>query len=237
MGNKEFVYACTLRTFGLSLDRFNVICIGLASDDISIKFEETDLVGRIFISKSTVDSIALEDVLAKITLRLEDYIFADSDKDLSKCLVAALKRESDMVAVAESITGGLICSNICNISGASDVFYEGIISYNSGAKLRRLHVPATVIDEYTSVSSQTCEAMLKGLLANKEVKYGMATTGYADHKDSTKEGVAFIGYGSINDMKIDKVEYEGTRNSIRAKVANHTMFKLLKLIEFNTRNY
>ena len=237
MDNKEFTCACTLRTFGLDSQRFNKICNGLACDDISIKFEETDLVGRIFISKSTVDNIALEDVLSKITVRLEDYIFADSDKDLNKCLVTALKKESDMVAVAESITGGLICSNICAISGASDVFYEGIISYNSGAKVRRLHVPATTIDEHTSVSEQTCRAMLKGLLANKEVKYGMATTGYADHKDATKAGVAHIGYGSICDMKMEQVEYTGTRNSIRAKVANHTMFKLLKLIEFNMRNY
>ena len=237
MDDKQFVYACTLRTFGINKSRFDKICEGLASDDIEIKFEETDLAGKIFISKSSVDSIALESVLSKITVRLEDYIYSDRDEDLNQCLVKKLKRESAMVAVAESITGGMICSEICDISGASDVFYEGIVSYNSGAKVRRLHVQSSTIEEQGAVSAETCSAMLKGILANKEVKYGIATTGYASHKDSSKAGVAYIGYGSVDDCHVEQLSYTGSRNSVRAKVANQAMFKLLKLIEFNTRKY
>ena len=237
MNEKEFVYACTLRTFGIDESRFEKICVGLRSEDINIKFEETDLVGRIFISKSSVDSIALENVLSKMTLRLEDYIYSDRDEELNFCLVKKLKRESEMLAVAESITGGLICSDICSINGASDVFYEGIISYNSGSKVRRLHVSTTTIEEYSAVSTEACEAMMKGLLANKEVKYGISTTGYATHKDIDMNGIAYVGYGTSSDIHVEQVCYEGSRNSVRAKVANHAMFKLLKLIEFNTRKY
>lgn len=237
MSDKAFVYACTLRTFGIDEERFEKICVGLRRDDIDIKFEEKDLVGKIFISKSSVDSIALESVLSKMTIRLEDYIYSDRDVALNYALVRTLQREDKMIAVSESITGGLVCSNICDISGASDVLYEGIISYNNAAKVRRLHVPTSTIEEYSSVSSQTCEAMLKGVLANKEVEYGMATTGYATHKESDKAGTAYIGYGKLGDLHIEHVSYTGSRNSIRAKVTNHIMFKLLKLIEFNTRNY
>lgn len=237
MQNKEFVCACTLRTFGIDSERFEKICDDLRTEDIDIKFEEHDLVGKIFISKNSVDNIALENVLNKINVRLEDYIYADKDNEINYCLVKKLIKQGEMIAVAESITGGMICSSLCDIKGASDVFYEGIVSYNSGSKVRRLHVPATSIQEYTAVSKEVCEAMLKGVLSNKEVKYGIVTTGYANHNEKDKEGLAYVGYGSLENFRIEEVKFTGHRNQIRSKVANYAMFKLLMSIDDYKRKY
>jgi len=237
MNDNGFVNACTLRTFGIDQEDFERLCGDLSSVDIDIQFAERNLDGKIFISKSSVDAIALENILSKINVRLEEYLYSDIDRSLNECLVVALAREGEMVAVAESITGGLLSSALCDIKGASAVFYEGIVTYNSSAKLRRLHVPATMLEEYTAVSEQACEAMLKGVLTNKEVKYAMATTGYASHTDKALRGIAYIGYGTIGNYRIEAVKYGGNRNEVRAKVVNHIIFRLLKTLEGNARKY
>ena len=237
MTNKEYVYKCVLRTFGLDSARFEKICSDLRSKEISIDFEENCLEGTITITKNNVDAIALESILAKINVRLEDYIYADKDVDLAECLVALLIKKGEMLAVAESITGGLISSSLCDVDGASKVLYEGIVTYNNGAKVRRLHVPATVLEEYTAVSRETCEAMIKGVTANKEIVYGLATTGYASHKDDALSGLVYIGYGSLANFKIDEVMFKGSRNEVRKKACNYAIFKLIKLIDSVERTY
>lgn len=237
MTNKEYVYQCVLRTFGLDNARFEKICGDLRTNEISIDFEVDCLEGRVKISKNCVDAIALESILAKINVRLEDYIYSDKDMDLNECLVNLLAKKGEMMAVAESITGGLISSTLCEVDGASKVLYEGIVTYNNGAKVRRLHVPATTLDEYTAVSKQTCEAMLNGVLANKEIVYGLATTGYANHEDDDLAGLVYIGYGSSNNMFIEEVMFKGSRNEVRRKACNFAMFKLIKLIDRVERTY
>ncbi len=237
MTNKEYVYKCVLRTFGLDSTRFEKICGDLRTKDISIDFTEDGLDGTITISKNNVDAIALESILTKINVRLEDYIYTDKDIDLAECLVALLTKKGEMLAVAESITGGLISSSLCEVDGASKVLYEGIVTYNNGAKVRRLHVPATTLEEYTAVSKQTCEAMIKGVLANKEIVYGLATTGYASHQDDALSGLVYIGYGSLTNFKIDEVMFKGSRNEVRKKACNYAMFKLIKLIDSVERTY
>ena len=237
MNNKEYAYQCVLRTYGLDNARFEKICGDLRTDEVNIDFSANCLEGTISISKNNVDSIALESILAKINVRLEDYIYSDKNINLNECLVKLLIKKGEMLGVAESITGGLISSTLCDIDGASKVLYEGIVTYNNGAKVRRLHVPATTLEEYTSVSKETCDAMIKGILANKEIVYGIATTGYANHEDDALSGLVYIGYGSLANYKIEEVMFKGSRNEVRKKACNHAMFKLIKLIDSVERIY
>lgn len=237
MTDKEYVYQCVLRTYGLDKARFEKICGDLRTKEININFEENFLDGVITISKNCVDSVALESILAKINVRLEDYIYADKDMNLNEYLVNLLIKKGQMLGTAESMTGGLISSSLCEVDGASKVFYEGIVTYNNGAKVRRLHVPATTIEEFSAVSKQTCEAMLKGLLANKEIVYGLTTTGYASHEDDDLSGLVYVGYGSLQNYKIEEAMFKGSRNEVRKKACNFALFKLIKLIDSVDRSY
>lgn len=237
MTDKEYVYQCVLRTYGLDKTRFEKICGDLRTKEISINFEENYLDGVVTISKNCVDSVALESILTKINVRLEDYIYSDKDMNLNEYLVHLLIKKGQMLGTAESITGGLISSTLCEVDGASKVFYEGIVTYNNGAKVRRLHVPATTLEEYSAVSKETCEAMLKGLLANKEIVYGLTTTGYASHEDDDLSGLVYIGFGSLQNYKIEEVMFKGSRNEVRKKACNFALFKLIKLIDSVERSY
>ena len=83
-----------------------------------------------------------------------------------------------MLAVAESLTGGEICSRLTQVAGISENFYEGVVCYNRGSKINRLGVPKTTLGEYGAVSRQTAYAMVEGLL-NDPVDIALATTGLA----------------------------------------------------------
>ena len=236
MRKDNYIYACVIRTFGVDTTMFESITGDLKCDDVQIEFEEVNLEGKITLLKNCVDNIALENVRSKINMRLCEYIYADTDMQLNECLMRNLMAVGAKIAVAESVTAGMLSSAMCGVNGASDIFYEGIVTYNSGSKVRRLHVPQTIIDQYTAVSKQTTECMLKGVLANKEVMYGIATTGYATHNDNL-EGVAYIAYGSKDKYFVEEVKYDGERNEIRAKIVNFAMFKMIKYLEENNRNY
>lgn len=237
MGENDFAYSITLSTFGVTSDMFEKACATIRTDKVDAQFEEQNLQGKIILGKNCVDDVALENAIAKMIIELGENIYAEDDRSLAQCLVDKLLSEGEKVAVAESVTGGMLSSAICSIDGASQVFYEGIISYDSASKVRRLHVPATVIQEHTAVSSEVCEAMLKGVLANKEVKYGIVTTGYATSKDPDLCGKAFVGYGTSNKHCVVEVKYDGSRNDIREKITNFALFSLLTTIKENKRKY
>ena len=66
MTDKEYVYQCVLRTYGLDSARFEKICGDLRTNEISISFEENCLDGVITISKNNVDAFALESIPVKL---------------------------------------------------------------------------------------------------------------------------------------------------------------------------
>ena len=138
------------------------------------------------------------------------------------------------VAVAESLTGGLVCATIVNISGASNVLYEGFVTYASQSKVRRLHVKSTTIDTYGPISRQTCEEMLQGLLANKERQIAVATTGCAGPNSDefgAEVGLVYVGVGSQKGLEVKEFNLDGNRENIRKSAANVALFMLLNLVK------
>ena len=75
---------------------------------------------------------------------------------LDKALVETLKNKSLTITTAESCTGGMVASSIVNISGASDIFKEGYITYSNEAKERILGVKHETCLLYTSPSPRDC---------------------------------------------------------------------------------
>lgn len=93
---------------------------------------------------------------------------------LDTCRARGLK-----VATAESCTGGLVAATLTEISGSSDVFERGFVTYSNEAKEAMLGVPATVLDRYGAVSREAAEAMATGALAQSPADLAVAITGIA----------------------------------------------------------
>jgi nicotinamide-nucleotide amidase len=99
--------------------------------------------------------------------------------DLVARLADALRARGQMIATAESCTGGLIAGACTDLAGSSDWFERGIVSYSNAAKTELLGVPAALIDAHGAVSEPVARAMAEGVLRRSHAQRAVAVTGVA----------------------------------------------------------
>ena len=123
------------------------------------------------------DAIRTADALIRDELGVS--IFSDNDEVLEEVVVRLLKQRKQTLATAESCTGGLIANRITNVSGVSEVFLAGYVTYANSAKSDVLSVDPKLIDKHGAVSEAVARAMAQGARTRAASKYGLATTGIA----------------------------------------------------------
>lgn len=145
-------------------------------------------------------------------------------------LVLELKKRKLKISVAESCTGGLISSKIVTVSGASEVFYEGIVTYSVESKIKRLGVLEETINKYGVASFEVAKEMVKGL----ETEVGISTTGIAGPNGGTEEnpvGTVYIGIKCRDKIEVKRYIFQGNRDEIREKSSNEAISLILKKLE------
>ena len=90
-----------------------------------------------------------------------------------------LMKSGDTIAVAESVTGGLLQATFSQTPDASQFFQGGITAYNLGQKARHLKVNSIHAEQENSVSKIVAEEMAMGVCALFSSSYGISITGYA----------------------------------------------------------
>ncbi len=137
----------------------------------------------------------LDAVRKKIEERLRKHIFG-YDNDTLEGIVGALLTERKLtLAVAESLTGGLITDRITNVPGSSRYFERGVISYSNRSKTDLLNVPEQTLEEFGSVSDTTAILMAEGVHRMAKTDIGLSTTGIAGPTGGTERkpvGTVFI---------------------------------------------
>src|SRR5205814_9200694 len=116
---------------------------------------------------------------AAIRRELALSIFSNNDEASEEVVVRLLKQRKQTLATAESCTGGLIANQITNVSGASEVFLAGYITYANSTKNDVLNVDSKLIDKHGAVSEAVARGMAEGARTRAASTYGLATTGVA----------------------------------------------------------
>ena len=98
---------------------------------------------------------------------------------LARLLVDEARERSLRIVTAESCTGGLVAGAICQVSGASDVFERGFVTYSNRAKTEMLGVPGDLIADLGAVSEPVVRMMAEGALENASAHLSVAITGVA----------------------------------------------------------
>ncbi|KAJ3212895.1 hypothetical protein HDU67_003512 [Dinochytrium kinnereticum] len=98
---------------------------------------------------------------------------------LCQRILSALSSVNHTLAVAESLTGGLVSARLTDVPGASKILKAGIVSYTNEAKHTVLRVPMTILDSVGPVSAECAEAMAVGVRELCGTEWGLATTGWA----------------------------------------------------------
>ena len=125
-----------------------------------------------------------------------------------------LKKQKVTIATAESCTGGLLAHTLTNISGSSEYFDRGVVSYSNKSKQELLGVPNQVLTQYGAVSKEVAESMASGIREKAMVQYGLATTGVAGPTGGTKEkpvGLVFISIATKDTVYVKDFLFSGDR--------------------------
>lgn len=140
--------------------------------------------------------------------------------------IKLLKEKGLHISTAESLTGGMLASSIVDVSGASEVFEEGYVTYSDAVKHKVLGVNKADLKEYTAVSSVVARQMAEGTARLSGSDITVATTGYAGPgtaEDGTPAGTVYICVYYKGTTDVRKYCFEGNRNEVRRQAAGEAI--------------
>ena len=152
------------------------------------------------------------------------------DENLLKKVSNLLKEKNLTVATAESCTGGLIAHTLTNISGSSNYFDRGIVSYSNIAKNELLGVPEDILKKYGAVSKEVAKIMAESIRIKSQVDIGLSTTGIAGPTGGTKEkpvGLVFIAISTSQGTYIRRYQFNGNRFQNKEHTCNAALWMIL----------
>ena len=151
-------------------------------------------------------------VRAVIGERLGDIIFGVDEESMEVAVATRLRAAGLSLAVAESLTGGLIASRLVNVAGASHWFVGGVVSYASRVKVDLLGVA-----EGPVVSAEADGAMASGIVATLGSDVGLAVTGVAgpEPQDGEPPGTVFVGLSLDGAVSTTRLHLAGDRTRVR----------------------
>ncbi len=145
---------------------------------------------------------------------------------LEKTIGDLLRENRWTLSIAESCTGGLICDRITNVSGSSEYFMGGMVTYSNESKSKHLGVPSNNIKNYGAVSPQVAKKMAQGVRKAFNTTFGLSTTGVAGPTGGTKRspiGRVFIGLAAGGKVSVKKLDLNGTRREIKEKATENSL--------------
>jgi PncC family amidohydrolase len=140
------------------------------------------------------------------------------------------------ISTAESCTGGLIAYRLTNVSGSSEYFKLGIITYSNQSKSKILKVPAETIERSGAVSEDTAKAMAEGIRELANTDLGLGVTGIAGPTGGTPDkpvGLVYIGLASAKNTEVHKFNFKGSRIDIKQQTSDEALKIILKFLENN----
>ncbi len=172
----------------------------------------------------------INNVVAAVYDSLGSAVYADENVDLAERAVDYLKLYRYKLSVAESLTGGMICSTIVDVPGCSQVFFEGVVTYDNDSKMERLEVRESTLKADGAVSAEVCSQMATGVVKTSGTDIGIATTGIAGPEGATELkpiGLTYIAIADIEKCEVFKHTFVGDRMSVRKMATNMALFYLI----------
>ena len=141
------------------------------------------------------------------------------------------------IAVAESLTGGLLVAELIKTPGASAVVRGGIVAYDTRLKHSLLGVDAGLLALHGPVHPDVARQMAAGVRAALTVDdlpadIGISTTGVAgpDPQGGVAVGTVFVAIALGIDIHVIKLSLDGDREAIRSAVVSESLLELERLL-------
>lgn len=174
---------------------------------------------RLTTSAPTADQadVVLAPLVDAARAALGDAVFGRDADSLAAVVVAGLRAAGRTVAVAESLTAGLVGAALTDLPGSSDVFRGGVQVYAPDLKASLAGVPDDVLAEHGTVSAATAEALARGVRTRLAASYGLALTGVAgpDPQEGHLPGTVFLAVADDTGVTSRQVRLPGDRTRVR----------------------
>ena len=164
--------------------------------------------------------------VAQIKEMFGELVYGVDVSSLEEVVVSALKERELTIGTAESCTGGLLAKRLTDLSGVSQVYNGGIVSYTNQVKHNVLGVPQQLLDVHGAVSAPVAQAMAEGARAALHCDIALATTGVAgpnrDDRDNPV-GTMFVAIATPEGTHVRKLNLgtHATRQRLRTQTASH----------------
>ena len=135
-----------------------------------------------------------------------------------------------LLATAESCTGGMIAAACTDLSGSSQWFERGFVTYSNEAKAEMLGVPPGLIEQHGAVSEPVARAMADGALAHSRAQVSLAVTGVAGPTGGTEAkpvGTVWFAWCVGGETHSEMQHFAGDRAAVRAATVRYAMQRLL----------
>ncbi|MFC4497867.1 CinA family protein [Streptomyces ovatisporus] len=147
----------------------------------------------------------------------EDYF------DVSADVLDLLIQRGETVAVAESLTGGMVAAEITSAPGSSQAFIGSVTAYATDVKRELLGVDGVLLRERGAVDAEVARQMAQGVRKLLKSTWGVATTGVAgpEPQDGQEVGTVFAAVAGSDGAIARPLKLDGNRATIRkASVTN-----------------
>lgn len=229
--NSDEIYIKDLVTYGIAESHLdNMISDLFTEEGIEYEFLVKSFGILIRMQSKISNKNIVEKIVEKIYNRVGDNIFGEDSERLESLIIDRLRKDKKTLSVAESCTGGLLADSFINVSGASEVFMEGVVTYSNEAKMERLGVKKETLEKFGAVSEETAREMVLGLKTDA----GISVTGIAGPCGGTLEkpvGLVYMGIRNGNEILVEKKIFKGSRRKVRERAVLHSLFCLNKMLK------
>ena len=193
----EIIFSKTVRTFGIGESAMSEMVEDLlqgSNPTVAPYAKSGEALLRIT-AKAKNESEAqklMAPIIAEIEKRLGKYVYGIDCQSIEEAVANLLIERKQTVAFAESCTGGLCAKRLTDISGASEIFHCGVVSYSNDIKHKVLGVKTETLEKYSAVSEQTAKEMAEGIRLLADSTYGVSITGYAGPGSGEEVGTIYI---------------------------------------------
>ena len=145
-----------------------------------------------------------------------------------------MQKKGWFLATAESCTGGLISAACTDLSGSSNWFERGFVTYSNTAKTDMLGVDAGLINQHGAVSEAVARAMVQGAIQRSGAQVAVAVTGVAGPTGGTAAkpvGTVWFGFATPAGVITETRRFDGDRAAVREATVHHALVQLVELLK------
>ncbi|ONH23665.1 CinA family protein [Pseudofrankia asymbiotica] len=137
------------------------------------------------------------------------------------------------VAVAESLTGGLVSVVLTAAPGTNATFRGGLVVYATDLKHTAAGVPQADIERHGPVHPVVAERLAAGVRERLSADYGIGVTGVAGPGEQARHpvGEVFVSIGSEAGTSVTRHQFEGSRDDIRLAAAIAALSDLVRALD------